>query len=274
MVRCPKRNGPQPSSCINSMKEPAQRILKVDERPINLTQVLKLAGCVESGGAAKAADRRGPGPGQRPGRAAEALQDEGRRHGRDRRRPDDRADVPEPRLNRAWHPRTRTHSRSASELQPGGNSASSISMLGMSSLMENRGPHRVQISVSPSRRRGALPRGQTRSDSNSSFTMGQFLVRMAAYPEPIRVASARVLMITPAAVIPRLYYAVRARRLKSDSFDGRGLERWRRNSARGRFALSLVTEPGDNPLREPGPRCVSAPGCSSGESSGRRSPGG
>ena len=36
------------------MKEPAQRTVKVDERPINLTQVLKRAGCVESGGAAKA----------------------------------------------------------------------------------------------------------------------------------------------------------------------------------------------------------------------------
>ncbi len=29
------------------------RTLKVDNRPINLTQALKLAGCVESGGAAK-----------------------------------------------------------------------------------------------------------------------------------------------------------------------------------------------------------------------------
>ncbi len=36
------------------MKEPAQQTLKVDERPINLTQVLKRAGRVESGGAAKA----------------------------------------------------------------------------------------------------------------------------------------------------------------------------------------------------------------------------
>ena len=36
------------------MKELAPRTVKMDERPINLTQVLKLTGCVESGGAAKA----------------------------------------------------------------------------------------------------------------------------------------------------------------------------------------------------------------------------
>jgi len=36
------------------MKEPAPRTVKVDERPINLTQVLKRAGCAQSGGAAKA----------------------------------------------------------------------------------------------------------------------------------------------------------------------------------------------------------------------------
>ncbi len=36
------------------MKEPAPRSLKLDDRPINLTQVLKLAGCVQSGGEAKA----------------------------------------------------------------------------------------------------------------------------------------------------------------------------------------------------------------------------
>jgi hypothetical protein len=42
----------------------------------------------------------------------------------------------------------------------------------MSSLIEKRGPHRVQINVSPSRRKGAFPRGQTKSDSNASFTMG------------------------------------------------------------------------------------------------------
>jgi ribosome-associated protein len=35
------------------MKEPAQKTVKVDERPINLTQALKRAGSVESGGAAK-----------------------------------------------------------------------------------------------------------------------------------------------------------------------------------------------------------------------------
>jgi ribosome-associated protein len=36
------------------MKEPSRRSLKVGDRPINLTQVLKLAGCVQSGGEAKA----------------------------------------------------------------------------------------------------------------------------------------------------------------------------------------------------------------------------
>ncbi len=36
------------------MKEETQVTLTLDERPINLTQVLKRAGCVESGGAAKA----------------------------------------------------------------------------------------------------------------------------------------------------------------------------------------------------------------------------
>jgi ribosome-associated protein len=36
------------------MKEPSRRSLKLSDRPINLTQVLKLAGCVQSGGEAKA----------------------------------------------------------------------------------------------------------------------------------------------------------------------------------------------------------------------------
>jgi ribosome-associated protein len=36
------------------MEDSGQRNLKLDERPINLTQALKLTGCVESGGAAKA----------------------------------------------------------------------------------------------------------------------------------------------------------------------------------------------------------------------------
>jgi ribosome-associated protein len=36
------------------MKEPPRRSLKIGDRPINLTQVLKLAGCVQSGGEAKA----------------------------------------------------------------------------------------------------------------------------------------------------------------------------------------------------------------------------
>jgi len=35
------------------MKEPRRLTVLVGDRPINLTQVLKLAGCVESGGAAK-----------------------------------------------------------------------------------------------------------------------------------------------------------------------------------------------------------------------------
>ena len=39
----------------------------------------------------------------------------------------------------------RTHSRSASAMQPVGNSACSTNMLGISSLIANRGPHRVQI---------------------------------------------------------------------------------------------------------------------------------
>ncbi len=34
-------------------KKPARLIMPVGERPINLTQVLKLAGCVQSGGEAK-----------------------------------------------------------------------------------------------------------------------------------------------------------------------------------------------------------------------------
>ncbi len=36
------------------MNEPLPRSLKIGDRPINLTQVLKLAGCVPSGGEAKA----------------------------------------------------------------------------------------------------------------------------------------------------------------------------------------------------------------------------
>jgi ribosome-associated protein len=37
------------------MKQPASRVLKIGDRPINLTQALKLAGLVQSGGEAKAA---------------------------------------------------------------------------------------------------------------------------------------------------------------------------------------------------------------------------
>ena len=36
------------------MNQPEPTPLQTGDRPINLTQVLKLAGCVESGGAAKA----------------------------------------------------------------------------------------------------------------------------------------------------------------------------------------------------------------------------
>jgi ribosome-associated protein len=36
------------------MNEPSRRSLQVGDRPINLTQVLKLAGMVQSGGEAKA----------------------------------------------------------------------------------------------------------------------------------------------------------------------------------------------------------------------------
>jgi ribosome-associated protein len=35
------------------MNEPAPRTITLDDREINLTQVLKLAGCVQSGGQAK-----------------------------------------------------------------------------------------------------------------------------------------------------------------------------------------------------------------------------
>src|SRR5579885_3388724 len=44
-----------------------------------------------------------------------------------------------------------------------------MSMSGMSSLIENRGPQRVHTSVSPSSRSGALPIGQTISASNSGL---------------------------------------------------------------------------------------------------------
>jgi ribosome-associated protein len=37
-----------------SAREPAAKTVSIGERAINLTQVLKLAGCAESGGAAKA----------------------------------------------------------------------------------------------------------------------------------------------------------------------------------------------------------------------------
>ena len=36
------------------MNQPVRTLVPVGERPINLTQVLKLAGCVQSGGEAKA----------------------------------------------------------------------------------------------------------------------------------------------------------------------------------------------------------------------------
>ena len=159
----------------NPMKEPSQRTLKVDERPINLTQVLKLAGCVQSGGEAKAVIAAGRVQVNGEVELRKRRQDEGRRYHRGRGGPTIVLDLREPPLNRAWPRRLSTQARLASELQPAGNSASSISMLGMSSLIENRGPHRVQINMSPSRRKGALPSGHTRSDSNASFTMGQIL---------------------------------------------------------------------------------------------------
>src|SRR5437763_229989 len=46
-----------------------------------------------------------------------------------------------------------------------------MSMLGMSSLIAKRGPQRVQIRVSPSRRNGALPIGQTSRANSSSLTI-------------------------------------------------------------------------------------------------------
>ena len=87
-------------------------------------------------------------------------------------------------------------------------------MLGMSSLMEKRGPHRVQISVSPSRRRGALPRGHTKSDSNASFTMGQLLRRDVSDRDPI----------PPPAI-------------RHDPDDGRGF-RWLYYAVRGRWVVA------------------------------------
>ena len=72
---------------------------------------------------------------------------------------------------RLGRPPALTHSRSFKEAQPGGSSASSINIFGMSSLMANRGPHRVQIRVSPSRRSGAFPIGQTSRASSSSLTI-------------------------------------------------------------------------------------------------------
>ncbi len=46
-----------------------------------------------------------------------------------------------------------------------------MSMSGIPSLIANRGPQRMQIRDSPSRRKGALPSGQTRSAKNSSIAM-------------------------------------------------------------------------------------------------------
>jgi ribosome-associated protein len=41
------------SGVTNLMKQPARRTIVLDEREINLTQVVKLAGCAPSGGEAK-----------------------------------------------------------------------------------------------------------------------------------------------------------------------------------------------------------------------------
>jgi ribosome-associated protein len=57
VAACLSRTGTHSESraVISSpMKDPSPRSLKVGDRPINLTQVLKLAGCVQSGGEAKA----------------------------------------------------------------------------------------------------------------------------------------------------------------------------------------------------------------------------
>jgi hypothetical protein len=69
-----------------------------------------------------------------------------------------------------------THGNSANDAQSAGSSASSMSMFGMSSLIANRGPHWVQIKVSPSRRRGAFPIGQTSRAIKSSLTISGLLI--------------------------------------------------------------------------------------------------
>jgi ribosome-associated protein len=55
---CGARKRAVSETCTDSsprMKDLSPRSLKIGDRPINLTQVLKLAGCVQSGGEAKAA---------------------------------------------------------------------------------------------------------------------------------------------------------------------------------------------------------------------------
>ena len=64
-----------------------------------------------------------------------------------------------------------THSRSSTEDTPSGSSASSMSMMGMSSSMRNFTPHLEQMSLSFSRRSSAFPMGQTRISSNSLLIM-------------------------------------------------------------------------------------------------------
>ena len=71
----------------------------------------------------------------------------------------------------------RTHSRSASAVQPVGNSACSISMSGISSLIENRGPQRVQTSVLPSAAEGPCPSGRPRAPAIPRSPSGRILTR-------------------------------------------------------------------------------------------------
>jgi ribosome-associated protein len=49
----PTVRGVGPSGAHNPVNEFSPRTITIDDRPINLTQVLKLGGCVQSGGEAK-----------------------------------------------------------------------------------------------------------------------------------------------------------------------------------------------------------------------------
>ena len=151
------------------------RSVKIGDRPINLTQALKLAGCVQSGGEAKLliADGRVRVNGEvelRKRRKMCAWRS-CRRGRRSALRPGDLT-----RIQSGLASPALTQGSSAMEGQPLGSSASSRIMFGMSSSIEKRGPHRVQMRTSPSRRRGALPSGHTKSDNGPRFTMGGFSV--------------------------------------------------------------------------------------------------